>query len=158
MLHFRLADLEPGSQIGRYQLIRLLGKGGMGAVFLAKDMELGREIALKFLMDMSEQHLLRFQREAKAIASLKHPNIENTLTNKLVDAVRAIRDLDLKKKPCISETLDWAQSLIILQATDLSTEILSETLGVLVKYRSDSDKVRENLKKIEKSAGLSCSS
>ncbi|MBI5846118.1 MAG: MoxR family ATPase [Deltaproteobacteria bacterium] len=92
------------------------------------------------------------------IVRLKHPNIENALTEKLVDAVRAIRELDLKKKPCISETLDWAQSLIILQASDLSPKILSETLGVLVKYRSDSDKVRENLGKIEKSAGLSCSS
>ncbi len=92
----------------------------------------------------------------RRIVRLKHPGISEVLTEKLVTAIRAIRELDLKKKPCISETLDWAQSLIVLQADDLTADLIAETLGVVLKYRSDADKVRENLKKIAGSADLKC--
>jgi len=65
---------------GRYRLEKELGRGGMGAVYLAKDTQLDRNVALKFLgalMDNSEEFRQRFIREAKAAARVNHPNIVN---------------------------------------------------------------------------------
>jgi MoxR-like ATPase len=81
------------------------------------------------------------------IVKLKIPQIKDRLAEQLVEAIRKIRGLDLKKKPCISETLDWAQSLIALQVEELNPEVLAETLNVICKYRSD---VREVIEKKEK--------
>jgi MoxR-like ATPase len=82
------------------------------------------------------------------IVLLKIPGIKNQLANQLVDTVRKIRNLDLKKKPCISETLDWAQSLIALQVEELSPEVVTETLNVICKYRTDVAQVVEKMGKI----------
>ena len=82
------------------------------------------------------------------IVKLKIPQIKDRLADQLIDAIGKIRDLDLKKKPCISETLDWAQSLITLQVEDLSPEIVSDTLNVICKYRVDVEQVREKLGKL----------
>ena len=79
------------------------------------------------------------------IVRLKIPGIEGRLADKLVDSVRAIRDLDLKKKPCISETLDWARSLVALSVDEITGEVLSDTLNVICKYKADSEKVRANI-------------
>ncbi|MGD9326418.1 MAG: MoxR family ATPase, partial [Desulfobacterales bacterium] len=68
------------------------------------------------------------------IVKLKMPQIDDHLARRLVDTIRNIRDLNLKKKPCISETLDWAQSLLALQVEDLSPEIVAETLNVICKH------------------------
>jgi MoxR-like ATPase len=84
------------------------------------------------------------------IIQLKIPGIDNRLSEMLVDTIRKIRDLDLKKRPCISETLDWAQSLIALQVEDLSPETVTETLNVICKYKADADKVKGALGKIFK--------
>ncbi len=65
-------------QISQYRLLRTLGRGGMGVVYLAQDVELGREVALKFLRphhQIRPADEARFRREAKAAASLDHPNI-----------------------------------------------------------------------------------
>src|SRR5262249_30201971 len=64
-------------RVGRYQLVRELGRGGMGSVYLAQDTELDRPVALKvphFAADDSEA-LQRFYREARAAANLHHPNL-----------------------------------------------------------------------------------
>jgi MoxR-like ATPase len=82
------------------------------------------------------------------IVKLKIPEINDRLAEQLVDAIRKIRDLDLKKKPCISETLDWAQSLITLQVEDLSAEVVKDTLSVICKYRADVGQVKEKMDKI----------
>jgi len=82
------------------------------------------------------------------IVKLKIPRIKDRLAGQLVDAVRKIRELDLKKKPCISETLDWAQSLIALQVEDLSPEVLADSLNVICKYRTDVKQVVEKMEKI----------
>jgi len=82
------------------------------------------------------------------IVKLKIPEINDRLAEQLVDAIRKIRDLDLKKKPCISETLDWAQSLITLQVEDLSAEVVKDTLSVVCKYRADVEQVKEKMEKI----------
>ncbi len=68
----------PGSAIGRYTIGSVIGSGGMGVVYLARDSELEREVALKFLSrDLSQDPdwRSRFRREAQAIAKLNHPNI-----------------------------------------------------------------------------------
>ena len=82
------------------------------------------------------------------IVKLKIPGINQQLAEQLIDAVRNIRDLDLKKKPCVSETLDWAQSLIALQVEDLNPQVVADTLNVICKYRADVARVKEKLEKI----------
>jgi MoxR-like ATPase len=82
------------------------------------------------------------------IVKLKIPRINDRLSGQMVATLRKIRELDLKKKPCISETLDWAHSLIALQVEDLTSEIVTETLNVICKYQSDVERVKEKIQKI----------
>jgi hypothetical protein len=84
------------------------------------------------------------------IVQLKIPGIRQRLAEQMVDAVHGIRLLDLKKKPCVSETLDWAQALLALQVEDLSGEIVLQSLNVVCKYRSDAELVEANMEKIIK--------
>ena len=70
--------LVNGFRIGGYEIIALLGKGGMGEVYRARDTKLKRDVALKVLPDVFASdpgRMLRFQREAEVLASLNHPNI-----------------------------------------------------------------------------------
>ena len=70
--------MESGTKLGHYEISTLLGKGGMGEVWRAKDTKLGREVAIKTLPEefaKDEDRLARFEREAKLLASLNHPNI-----------------------------------------------------------------------------------
>jgi serine/threonine protein kinase len=67
-----------GETLGHYQITNQLGKGGMGEVYQAKDQKLGRDVAIKVLPDefaRDADRVARFQREAKVLASLNHPNI-----------------------------------------------------------------------------------
>src|SRR5438093_13522791 len=70
--------LTPGTRLGNYEVVAPLGAGGMGEVYRAKDLRLGREVALKVLPADVASHtdrLARFEREARTVASLNHPNI-----------------------------------------------------------------------------------
>ncbi len=70
--------LSPNSQFGRYEIRSLLGKGGMGEVYLAYDTQLRRQVAIKLLpaeFTQNKVRLSRFEREAYAASSLNHPNI-----------------------------------------------------------------------------------
>src|SRR5947199_9108124 len=70
--------LSPGDRIGPYEIVALLGAGGMGQVYRACDTNLGRLAAIKVLPDaflQDPERRARFQREAKVLASLNHPNI-----------------------------------------------------------------------------------
>ena len=74
----KLGERLAGALEGRYEILRLLGRGGMAAVYLAKDLVLEREVAIKVLppdMSCDPQLIRRFQQEAKTAAKLDHPNI-----------------------------------------------------------------------------------
>src|SRR5262245_60515478 len=67
-----------GTQLGSHEIIALLGKGGMGEVYRARDTKLKRDVAIKILPDefsRDSTRVSRFQREAEVLASLNHPNI-----------------------------------------------------------------------------------
>src|SRR5215813_10657702 len=70
--------LEPGAPFGAYRIERLIGRGGMGDVYLARDATLGRDVAIKVLRDAQlgdSAWFERLQREARVLAALNHPNI-----------------------------------------------------------------------------------
>ena len=72
------AESIVGQQVGRYEVLSLLGRGGMGEVYLARDPRLGRHVALKLLpvaLTLDRDRLGRFEREARAASSLNHPNV-----------------------------------------------------------------------------------
>jgi serine/threonine protein kinase len=71
-------SLTEGTRLGPYEIIDLLGAGGMGEVYRARDPRLGRQVAIKILpaaFSTDSDRLWRFEREARAVASLNHPNI-----------------------------------------------------------------------------------
>lgn len=72
------AVLKPGSNLGSFEILGLLGKGGMGEVYRARDSRLGREVAIKILppeFALDAERAARFEREARATSALDHPNI-----------------------------------------------------------------------------------
>jgi MoxR-like ATPase len=78
-----------------------------------------------------------------AILSHRSPDTSAALAKQLAEAMGRLRELDLFKPPGVAETIDWAKALEILDAEDLTSEISDETLGVVLKYRDDIDRVRE---------------
>jgi MoxR-like ATPase len=73
------------------------------------------------------------------------PGIQRAFAEQIARVVRSIRALDLKKPPSISETLDWARTLLLLGHQDLGGGIAPEMLPILLKYEQDIDKVRAEL-------------
>ena len=70
--------VAPGTRIGPYEVVALLGTGGMGEVYRASDPRLGRDVAIKVLPEAkraSPERGTRFEREARLLASINHPNI-----------------------------------------------------------------------------------
>ena len=88
------------------------------------------------------------QRELEIVRS-RAPEVTETLAAQVVSAVQVLRqDHDLIKPPGVAETLDWARALHELGSTSLDLETASATLGVAVKYREDSERVRAALDRI----------
>jgi MoxR-like ATPase len=80
------------------------------------------------------------------IVRLKIPNISETLAQEVVNVVQRIRQVDLKKTPSISETLDWAKALTLLNAERLDEHLVNDTLSTILKYEGDIRKAQEELK------------
>ncbi|WP_344341111.1 AAA family ATPase, partial [Streptomyces rhizosphaericus] len=76
------------------------------------------------------------QRELEIIRS-KDTGLSESLAVRLVGIVRSLRELELRKAPSISETIDWARTLAVLGVEELTAEVLSSTLNVVVKYERD---------------------
>jgi len=111
--------LTPGTTVGRYEIVDLLGVGGMGEVYLASDTQLDRKVAIKVLNEKYKSHesnILRFIREAKAASALNHPNIlviheigESADSHYIVSEYvngKTLREILNGRKLSVSETLD----------------------------------------------------
>jgi MoxR-like ATPase len=81
----------------------------------------------------------------KQIVLTRVPGITDSLADQVVRIVRSIRGLDLKKAPSVSETLDWARTLILLGIQSVDAATATETLHILLKYQSDIDKAAKDL-------------
>jgi MoxR-like ATPase len=80
-----------------------------------------------------------------AVVRLKVPELNPKLAKQAVDLVQQLRDLDLRKAPSISETLDWAKALVALNAKSLDEKTLDNTLNVLLKHESDLTKAKRRM-------------
>jgi MoxR-like ATPase len=84
------------------------------------------------------------QRE-QAILTQRVPGLSDHLASQVANVARSIRNLDLKKAPSVSETIDWARTLIALSIEEVDAAILGDTLHVLLKYQSDIEKAAKEL-------------
>jgi MoxR-like ATPase len=90
----------------------------------------------------------------KRILETKVPGVGAGLVDDLVGMMHRLRQLDLKKTPSISETLDWARALLALNAQELDAELVNQTLNVILKYEGDVRKAQAELDKLlQKKAG-----
>ncbi len=69
------------------------------------------------------------------------PELEASVRRQIVSFVQQLRTIDLKKVPAVSETIDWARTLLLLHASELDTELVRETLNVLLKFQDDIENV-----------------
>jgi MoxR-like ATPase len=81
----------------------------------------------------------------KEIVRVRVPEVDTALAEQIAKVVNSIRNIDLKKAPSISETIDWARTLVYLGRNEVTPEVLGDTLHVLLKYQSDIAKARKEL-------------
>src|ERR1700683_4835934 len=98
--------LSAGTRLGPYEILALIGKGGMGEVYRARDTRLGRDVAIKV---SDEQFTERFTREARAIAALNHTNICH-----LYDVGPNYLVMEYVEGPDLRGPLDFAEALPII--------------------------------------------
>jgi MoxR-like ATPase len=84
------------------------------------------------------------ERELDIVRS-KNTGLPDALARRLVDIVRGLRDLELRKSPSISETVDWARTLAVLGVEELTAQVLSDTANVVLKYQRDLHRALEAL-------------
>lgn len=82
------------------------------------------------------------------ILKIKVPNISSNLCKQIVDFIKQIKQQDLKKYPSISEMLDWANTLVLMNKDNIDKKIIKETLNVLIKTKQDLDTINENISKM----------
>jgi MoxR-like ATPase len=85
------------------------------------------------------------EREQEIVLS-RVPGISETLTAQIAGLVHSLRQLELKKRPSVSETIDWARTLYLLGAQEISTELVIDTLYVLLKHQPDIEKAAAELR------------
>jgi MoxR-like ATPase len=79
------------------------------------------------------------------IVQLKVPDLDDTLGESLVRVINALRAMPLRKAPSVSETIDWARTLVALGADILDDEVVKDSLGVILKHQDDLEKARTRL-------------
>jgi len=79
------------------------------------------------------------------IVRLHAPDLSEALTRRLVEVVRMVRALDLKKPPSIAETIDWARTLLLMGSDDIDRETFEQSMSIIVKHRTDIDLVAERV-------------
>ena len=88
----------------------------------------------------------------REIVRSRIPNVEETLEKQIVTFVQEVREMDLKKVPAVSETLDWAKALILLNVRNLETNIVRSTLNVLLKFQDDIEHIEPEVPTLIRSA------
>jgi MoxR-like ATPase len=86
------------------------------------------------------------------IVQARVPEIAEKLRNQMVTFVQELRDMDLKKVPAISETIDWARTLILLHSESLDTDLVRQTLNVILKFQEDIETVEAELQSVTNKA------
>ena len=86
--------------------------------------------------------------DERRILQIKVPGAAEGLVSDVVGMMQRLRDLDLKKAPSISETLDWARALLALNARELDEDLVNQTLNVILKYEGDVRKAQSELDKL----------
>ncbi|MFC3226837.1 AAA family ATPase [Marinibaculum pumilum] len=86
------------------------------------------------------------------IVEAQVPGLSESLRKQLVAFVHALREADLKKLPAISETVDWARTLVLLNATELDADLVRSTLNVLLKFQEDAETVDPELHALTRAA------
>jgi MoxR-like ATPase len=81
----------------------------------------------------------------REIVRSRIPNVDETLEKQIVNFVQEIREMDLKKVPAVSETLDWAKALILLNVNNLESNIVRSTLNVLLKFQDDIEYIESEI-------------
>ena len=102
--------LTPGVRLGSYEIVSLLGEGGMGKVYHARDTKLGRDVAIKIILEPfveDRERLARFEREARALAALNHPNIATLYGMETADGQHFLA-MELVDGPTLQETIGAA--------------------------------------------------
>jgi MoxR-like ATPase len=79
------------------------------------------------------------------IVRLHAPDLPETLARRLVEVIRMVRSLDLKKPPSIAESIDWARTLLLMGAEDIDQETFRQSMSIIVKHRTDIDLVAERV-------------
>ena len=112
--------LNNGDRLGPYEILGLIGAGGMGEVFRARDTRLGREVAVKILPErlaVSPPALARFEKEARAVAALSHPNVlaihDFGYQNGIAYAVMELLEGESLDRRLSRENLSWKKALEI---------------------------------------------
>lgn len=78
-----------------------------------------------------------------AIVRARHPELCETLSKRMVEFLRAVRELNLRKSPSVSETIDWAHVLTIMQTTHLTPQVVANTVGTIAKHQADMQQVKD---------------
>ncbi len=118
--------LTPGRTLGAYEVLSLLGTGGMGQVYRAHDPRLNRDIALKILQLDSQEARARFEREGRALAALNHPNIVTIHSVEEVDGIPFLT-MELVDGQALAAQIP-SEGMALVQVLDLAIP-MAEALG-----------------------------
>ncbi|MFT5211089.1 MAG: MoxR-like ATPase [Flavobacterium sp.] len=88
----------------------------------------------------------------RQIVQARVPEIAESLRNQLVTFIQELRNMDLKKVPAISETIDWARTLILLHSESLDAELVKQTLNVILKFQEDIETVEADVQNVTNKA------